>query len=94
MKISHALSDFVFLKQSTKISSMSTFIKWQVHLEEEIDPYVPTVICFPFSDFKLSLTLTCMATGEKTVYKSYINLGRLKYNELKVVTASTEEMKI
>jgi hypothetical protein len=63
MKISHALSDFVFLKQSTKISSMSTFIKWQVHLEEEIDPYVPTVICFPFSDFKLSLTLTCMATG-------------------------------
>jgi hypothetical protein len=35
-----------------------------------------------------------MASGEKTVYKSYINLGRIKYNELKVVTASTEEMKI
>jgi len=63
-------------------------------LQEEIDPYIPIIICFPFSDFKITLTLTCMATGEKNIYKSYINLGRLKYNELKVVTASTEEMKI
>lgn len=81
MKISHSLSDYHYLKQSTKLNCMgSNNIKWQLHLEEESDPYIPTIICFPFSDFKLTLSLTCMATGLKNTFKAYINLGRLKYN--------------
>jgi hypothetical protein len=40
-----------------------------------MDPYIPTVICFPYNDFKLVLTLTSINTGQKTVYKSYVNLS-------------------
>lgn len=90
MKICHVLSDYVFLRQSTKLSAISNSIRWQIHQDEETDPYIPTVICFPFNDFKLIMTLTSISTGLKTIYKSYVNLsnyiilynfiGKLKYN--------------
>ena len=86
--VTHPLSNLKFIKLVSKGSLEGNTIRWSLRQEEELFCYLPNIICFPFTDFKINIALSEIGSENKTQITSFINLSRNKTTS-KTLTAQS-----
>ena len=96
MNVSHNLTNKTFFNLKSKLlSSSGVYVNWKMSKYQDTSDYFPNIVAFPFPDFDLSITLTKVSEhGHKKASKVYVNLEKIKCEDDRLVTISTDDFEL